>query len=684
MKRPFHTHTLPAISLAGLLLSSFALHAQTGPFDTEKWPATIDSKKPVHYVVTDGDFTPPGANWVADELQILSGGDQTTQDITIGGHAGKKVTGSNLNIADKSFTEWADDNVIDILVQAYGDAALLNPQGEPRNFNFLTGTLPELAFPVGGKIPVEAKNKKWNWILFRINNGLRPSDGSHFVGSVPANAQGASASGGVNGGTIRFEGVPNLIVRVVAFGAQGAFGEPEVVNLFAAPESCPPEPQTNLAGIDVHAKTANHMSVMNNGDQTVTFQDGVGPANDKRRAVRPNGNLLNFAVTDNFLGEPCNDPRAVKICVDFYDDPAFAGTQVRFGPEAYATDDKGGIAFYPADKRHDLTGSGKWIRRSWIVPSVSLKGVNVGTLTAGPRFVSENGQVFVSRFDLAVLRAGNHPLAGQDPLSNCYEDPNICTEAYGSYAELDLGKDIKNGLDVGNSGGDQEMIVAEAGPANDRRMAVRAARNDGTPGFAHTYLNFAILNEALGPSSQPNANLAICATYYDDPHLVGANFRPEVYQTDSGGLATLAFTSPSIAVKLEGSGSWRTAYWEIPNMKFLGVNQGPQAAARFVSSDKIFVTRLRYGVIRPCGPKAGINPVADCKPALDIGVKITLTADKKVRLAWPAAATGFSVQSTANLTAPQWAAVNAPSTVEGDQNVVVLSPPATTFYRLSK
>lgn len=70
---------------------------------------------------------------------------------------------------------------IDILVQAYGDAALLNAQGAPRNFNFLIGTLPEITFPNGGQVPVEAKNKKWNWILFRIPNGTRGSDGSRYA-----------------------------------------------------------------------------------------------------------------------------------------------------------------------------------------------------------------------------------------------------------------------------------------------------------------------------------------------------------------------------------------------------------------------------------------------------------------------------------------------------------------------
>ena len=56
-----------------------------------------------------------------------------TQPITIGGHSGLKVTGSYLNIADASYQEWADDDTIDILMQVYGDAAVLNAAGQPRN-----------------------------------------------------------------------------------------------------------------------------------------------------------------------------------------------------------------------------------------------------------------------------------------------------------------------------------------------------------------------------------------------------------------------------------------------------------------------------------------------------------------------------------------------------------------------
>ena len=156
------------------------------------------------------------------------------------------------------------------------------------------------------------------------------------------------------------------------------------------------------------------------------------------------------------------------------------------------------------------------------------------------------------------------------------------------------------------------MIIEEAGPAGDRRQAVRPAFEDGTPGFAHNFLNFAIVGEPFGPSSQPNARLGICVTYYDDPNLLGATFRPEVYQTERNGAITFGFTDGAIARALEGTDRWREAYFEIPDLKFLGVNQGPQAAARIALSGKVFFSRVRYAVIRPCGPHAGENLLEGC------------------------------------------------------------------------
>ena len=154
--------------------------------------------------------------------------------------------------------------------------------------------------------------------------------------------------------------------------------------------------------------------------------------------------------------------------------------------------------------------------------------------------------------------------------------------------------------------------------------------------------------------------------------------------TERNGVQTFGFTPESYYVTLEGSGQWRTAYWEIPDVKFSGVNQGPQAAARFEVSDKVFFSGVRYGAIRPCGPNANVNPVADCAPPPSPTLRAAWTADKKLRLSWPVSADGFRIESTTSLSSPQWTATEVTPTVEGDQNVVVLAPTGTTFYRLSR
>ena len=669
----------PSISLrlAGLLLAAGPVFA-AGPYDPDQWPSVADPTKVVHFVSTDATFAPLGDTWTST-LNILSGGDQATAPVTLRGRLGLKVQGNYLNTADSGYAEWADNDTIDILMQVYGDDATLGANEQPRNFHFLLGTLPELSAPNGGQIPVVAKNQKWNWVLFRVANGTRPSDGTRFVGSIPANAQGAFQFGGVNGGTIRAEAVPNLIVRVVAFGEQGAFGEPSDYTTFEPPDDCEPEPLANHAFLDLRNTNGHHMVVLNNNDQTTEIVDNAGiPFGDERRAVRALGQYMNFAVTNNFLGFPCNAPRAMKICVEFYDDPALVGS--RFGPDAYSTDATGGIGFVPAERLYTLRGSGEWKKVGWTIPSASLFGVNVAPLTAGPRLFFEGGQPFISRFDLAVMRVSPHPLAGEDPLADCFADPDICTTNYGNYAEMDLAAGIFNGLAPGTSGGDQNMIQAEAGPESDRRMAIRPAHDDGAPGFAHQYLNLAIENQALGPSTQPNARLAICMTYYDDPALTNRSFRPEVYMSERNGVNTFAFTPISIAVVLEGTDRWRDAYFELPDVKFNGVNQGPQAAARFTVSGKIFFSRVRYGVIRPCGPLAGQNPLEECRP-LPLLVR---REGGNARLSWTSSLTDWALESTASLSTPNWQPVPGAPQVNGNERSLVVPLAGQVFFRLTR
>ena len=285
MHKPFLTLFLSCLTI----LWNLNLRAQVGPFDPAQWPPTSDPNKVVHYTTLDPDLQPLGAGWLGGALSVLSGGDQATVPISIGCLPGTKVLGNYLNTADPGFSEWADNDTIDILMQVYGDSGVLAPNGTPRGFHFLTGVLPELAAPLGGVLPVETRNGKWNWVLFRIANGVRPSDGTRFVGSIPANAGGAFLSGGVNGGTLRLEGVPNLILRTIAFGELGAFGEPNQINAFLPADQCDPEPETNHAFLDIHSGLSRNLSVLTGGDQPTESVTDVGPEDDRRGAARDRG-----------------------------------------------------------------------------------------------------------------------------------------------------------------------------------------------------------------------------------------------------------------------------------------------------------------------------------------------------------------------------------------------------------
>lgn len=225
--------------LAGVLLSIALNHpaARNGPFSPEAWPPTINPDKKVHFISIDGALTPPNPNWTPN-LKILTGGDHPTESVTIGGHTGVRIAMFKFNTADDQFPLWAKEHTIDILMQIYGDEAILNPDGSLRDFNFLTGTLPEPIAVDGGVLPPEAKNQKWNWVLFRIPNGLRHLDGGRLIGTIHPKAKndpaiaGVSINSGQNGGTIRMDGLPGAKIRVVAFGQKGAFGEPEQINRF--------------------------------------------------------------------------------------------------------------------------------------------------------------------------------------------------------------------------------------------------------------------------------------------------------------------------------------------------------------------------------------------------------------------------------------------------------------------
>jgi len=348
--------------------------------------------------------------------------------------------------------------------------------------------------------------------------------------------------------------------------------------------------------------------VLNDSDQTVAYQANVGPAGDLRKAVQATATYMNFGILSNYLGQTCNFPRPMKVCVEFYDDPALTGAS--FGPEMYAVDNVGGTTTYNGPA-YTLAGSGQWVKVAFWIPAVNLTGVNTSPLTGGPRLSFTGGFPFIDRVELGLVRSGTNALAGLDPDPSYFMNPLICTTNYAYYAELDMKAGVTNGLDVGSSSGDQQMVVELAGPTDDQRLSLR-------PDGGNNNLQFQILNQVFGPSYQDNAHVSIGLTYYDDPTLAGATLRPQVYQSWIYGVSTITFPQApyNTRVTLEGTGKWRVAYFELADVNFNGVNQGPQSLVRYQTTPAnpadpttgyVHVSRVRYDVIRPCGAYQGIN-----------------------------------------------------------------------------
>jgi hypothetical protein len=394
------------------------------------------------------------------------------------------------------------------------------------------------------------------------------------------------------------------------------------INVFLPPPPCPAEPAVNLAFIDINAGVTNNLVVLNDTDQTVAYSNNVGPVGDLRTAVQATAIYMNFGILSNYLGMTCNPSRPMKVCVEFYDDPTLTGA--RFGPENFAVDNLGNIATY-SGPLYTLTGSGKWLKLAFWISAINLKGVNTGSLTGGPRLSFSGGFPFIDRIELGLVRSGANVLAGLDPEPGYPLDPKICFTNYGYYVELDLQNGITNGLTTGNSGGDQIMVVELAGPPSDQRLAE-------APSSGNYNLQFAIIPgpsslPPLGPTYQDNADVLMALTYYDDPAMVGARLYPGPYNSFKFGLNVISFPNQlvgnnvfgkpySYRETLTGSGQWKVAYFELPNVNLAGVNQGPQSVVRFQTdpatngvpaSGYIHVTRVRYDVFRPCGDCQGIN-----------------------------------------------------------------------------
>ncbi|HWD21197.1 MAG TPA: hypothetical protein VHB20_18160 [Verrucomicrobiae bacterium] len=678
-----------------VLIAGLSARAQSNPpYSSQDWPPTIDPNAAVDWGVFDpaiSFFFPstPGG-WV-NSVSLSGGGDQAYASQTLDGQIGDQGTSSFMNIADGNYAQFANTPEVDVLLEVYGDDSLYNSDGSGKVITFREGILGTELPVSAGAIPTGANNGHWNWMLFSITNPVSPNventSGERYIGFQSGTVPPGAENGGVNDGTLRVEGVPGMGIRAIAIGPKGAFGTSNLVNsAFFPPAACPPEPPVNLASVDINAGVTNHLVILNDGDQTVAIQSNVGPAGDLRKAVQATSSFMNFGIQSNYLGQPCNPNRTMKVCVEFYDDPTLIGATIQ--PENYAADTLGDVSSYTGPA-YQLTGTGGWVKLAFWVQSVNLTGINTGSYTGGPRLTFSGGYPFIDKVELGIVRSGTNALAGLDPDPSYLLDPKICTTNYGYYIQLDMQNGISDGLTIGSSGGDQNMVIEYVGPTNDQRLSE-------APTAGNNNIQFSIIPNGngvppLGPTYQDNLDVLMALDYYDDPAMAGARLYPWPYDSLKFGVDTTSFmntlTGTNVFGKpfnyretLTGSGTWKTAYWELPNVNLRGINQGPQSIVRFQTdpatngvpaSGDIHVSRVQFCIVRPCGPLEGIN----------VFQSIGVSNASPFQVTWHGTAT---VQAKSTLASGPWS--NVYSATNLLQNTSVYAPStsgSSGFFRLT-
>ncbi len=515
-------------------------------------------------------------------------------------------------------------------------------------------------------VPAGANNGQWNWMLLEITN---PVDhlGFRTVGDTSFPTTTGGENGGVNTGTIRFANCEGWAVRAIAWGPQGAFGTTNQINVFAAAGACAPEPAVNLAYVDFNQGITNNLTVINSNalGETYTLQSGVGPAGDHRTAIQSTSGLMNFGILDNYLGLPCNNPETMELGIEFYDDPALAGSS--FYPYQYATDPEGDLATY-SGFTYTMTGSGLWLKVAFTIPAVDLEGVDTAPLTGGPTVLFNGTAPYIDRVEIGIYRTGTNALAGLTPDPAYQQDPLVGQTNYGYYAEWNPSEGIIDNLDTAG------YAVSYAGPTNNPLICEIPELI--SPG--NNRIQFGLTNSVFGPYTQGNVDMVMTLTYYDDPALVGATIALSEYFTwlidSTNPNNPLLPSAPySAATVLQGTGQWQNATFELPNVSLFGVygSMTGDGVVIWAASTNVCVSAAQFNVIRPAGPFEGIDYLQTLEAT---------TAATNMSLIWRGTA---AVQATTNLLKP-WTNMTAfTNTLTNTYMPSINKATRAEFFRLS-
>jgi len=94
-------------------------------------------------------------------------------------------------------------------------------------------------------------------------------------------------------------------------------------------------------------------------------------------------------------------------------------------------------------------------------------------------------------------------------------------------------------------------------------------------------------------------------------------------------------------------------------------------------------SRIRYGVIRQCGPNAGVNPLEECKPLpVDLHLSIKQISPNVIQLSWPSGPQPVRLESIAEIGASNWLEVEGAILSTDGLDSIEVKLPATQFFRL--
>lgn len=625
--------TYPNGTQTSTSVTLYVEQAALGPFPATNWPSTVQNTAQVTYAIFDPNAATDSpdlvanipSSWLNTISLPASSGDQTWTTTTYDGLTGDTMTSTYFNPYDSAWTRFASYPIIDVLLQVYGDSSMYTSSNTSVNFEWTEGELwqgpyysKHYTFPLG------ANNNQWNWILIEVTNPVDSTvDGSalvipgdHLIGDPGNPSQGGT--GGVNSGTIRMDGFnttgSTFTVRAIAMGPQGVFGTTNEINRFVVPTNCASLPATNLVYVDFNKGISDNLSVNNNAAVEETYQTVTGgPAGDVRTAIQATSPFMELPILNNALGLPCNGDFTMQLCMEFYDDPNLAGEQ--FGPYAYATDPYGDIGFVPGypdtynQSFYTLTGSGQWLKVDWFVGPANLAGLNTAPLTGGPLIYwgLAGTPPLVDRIELGVIQTGTNALAGQIPDSSYNIDPFICStngNTNGYYAEWNPAAGVINNLSPSSGYG-----TTTTGSTSDQRTA--EVPNSAGAASGAWYEQFSLNAGAFGPVLQDNSDVAMVVTYYDDPAIAGTElFVNSIESMQNGTVSAQSPSSGNYYINTAGTGQWVDAYFEVSGVNFssaASITGTPNFVCKFASYNPIYISRVRYNVIRPCGQYEGID-----------------------------------------------------------------------------